>query len=115
MPQYCRFINCDWKESVFLLSREMQRLSIIFNQKEIAYASFQTLDFRFTETTNEYLGVASLKWFQIDNQLPSAQDTVLLYPTILPQTRKEKEKDEKPKPVFFGTFCRSKDNSNVHN
>lgn len=61
-----------------------------------------------TDTTTDTVNNLSIKWLQVDNQLPSATSGIFVYPTVLPQSKNEKDEE---KPVFFGSFSHSKDKS----
>jgi vacuolar protein sorting-associated protein 13A/C len=76
--------------------------------KEILYASAKGLVIMHTDTTTDTMMTLTLKWLQVDNQLPSAMNPIFIYPTVLPVRGKEKEKEN---PVFFGSFSHSKDTS----
>jgi vacuolar protein sorting-associated protein 13A/C len=78
------------------------------DMKEIMYASAKGLVIMHTDTTTDTMMNVTLKWFQVDNQLPSAFNPIFIYPTVLPVKGKEKEAE---KPVFFGSFSHSKDTS----
>lgn len=73
---------------------------------ELFYASAKGLMAAITETKNETIYSAQIKWFQVDNQLPGAHNPICIYPTVLKQDYKEKDIDN---PVFFGSYSLSKE------
>lgn len=76
------------------------------DMKEILYASAKQIMIAISETKNEILNNIQMQWFQVDNQLSGATSPIVIYPTVLHQNKKEKEPDN---PVFFGSFCKTKD------
>lgn len=59
------------------------------HMKELAYVTFRSLEFKYSESNLYQTVDLVVKWIQIDNQLYGGIFPILLYPSVVPKTGKE--------------------------
>lgn len=83
-------------------------LSLINDKlQEICYVSVNGFELQYRVSELYETITTKLKWFQIDNQLLGGIFPILLYPSVLKNTRKELEEH----PTFSGSITRVRDDS----
>lgn len=59
--------------------------------REVVYLSLRGLELHYADSTASQTIRASVKWIQVDNQLPGTDYPLLLYPTVIPANSKALE------------------------
>ena len=83
-------------------------ISIINRQmRELAYATFRDIEFKYNESAMYQTFNTTIKWIQVDNQLYGGIFPLILYPSVVPKTGKEMDVH----PILHALITRVKDDS----